>query len=49
MMAGLSGPAWAQTETGAAVQTKTTVRVIAGGGKFLGDDVGGSAGASPKP
>ena len=42
MMAGLPGPAWAQTEAGAAVQTKITVRVIARGGKFLGDDVGGA-------
>jgi hypothetical protein len=42
MLAGLPGPAWAQTETGAAVQTKITVRVIARGGKFLGDDVGGA-------
>jgi hypothetical protein len=42
MLAGLPDPAWAQSETGAAVETKITVRVIARGGKFLGDDVGGA-------
>jgi hypothetical protein len=42
LLAGLPGLARAQTQTGVGVQTKITVRVIAQGGKFLGDDVGGA-------
>jgi hypothetical protein len=42
MLAGLPGLARAQTQTGVGVQTKLTVQVIARGGKFLGDDVGGA-------
>jgi hypothetical protein len=42
MLASLSGPALAQTPVSPAVPTKVVVRVIATGGKFLGDDVGGA-------
>jgi hypothetical protein len=42
ILANLPDPALAQTQAGAAVPTKITVRVIARGGKFLGDDVGGA-------
>lgn len=42
ILAGLQGPAASAQTTAQPVPTHITVRVIAVGGKFLGDDVGGS-------